>query len=232
MQRQWPHRTREGQAPLILRAAATVMVTPTSPTRTATTAARPGRETRRGFHQYLRRLAPRRNPLSHRWASFVLIGPLGSAFRRPRALSGRPSPVCCRRRVVTRRCRRSAEPASRIRRCHIPPTSSRPRRPEPSRWPGGEQDRSCNGARSCPRGGRWTGHRGRAEHGRRRARSNPRHRTGRPPANVRPRARSIDRNGGIGGHVSSAEAPARSVASVEVFDQALWLTGAGCQLLS
>jgi hypothetical protein len=60
--------------------------------------------------------------------------------------------------AVTRRSRRSAEPASRIRRCHIPPTSSpRPRRPEPSRWPGAEQDRSCHGARTGPRGGRVIG---------------------------------------------------------------------------
>jgi hypothetical protein len=40
-----------------------------------------------------------------------------------------------------------------------PIDSPRPRRPEPSRWLGEEQDHSCNGARTGPRGRRWTGHR-------------------------------------------------------------------------
>ena len=85
-----------------------------------------------------------------------------------------------RRRVVSRRSRPGAEPASRCRRRRIPPTSSlRPRHPEPSRWPGGEQDRSWNGARTGLCGGRWTGHRGRAEHdGRWAPRRRPRNRTG------------------------------------------------------
>ena len=57
--------------------------------------------------------------------------------RRPRsARSGARSVAAALERVVvTRRSpRRNAEPASPIRRCRIPPTSSpRPRRPEPSR---------------------------------------------------------------------------------------------------
>jgi len=123
-------------------------------------------------------------------ASPAEIGRLKSAAgccataRRRRAFIRTPSHVCRRRRVVTIRSRRSAEPASRIRRRHIPPTSSpRPRRLEPSRWPGGEQDRSCNGARTGPRGGRWTGHRGRAEHDGRWA---PRGRLGSLPARTTP----------------------------------------------
>jgi hypothetical protein len=72
---------------------------------------------------------------------------------------------------------------------HIPPTRSpRPRRPGPSRWPGGERDRSCHGACTGARGGRWMGHRGPAEHhGRRARRRRPPSSTGRPPANAQPR---------------------------------------------
>ena len=79
-----------------------------------------------------------------------------------------------------------------------PTISPRPRRPEPSRWPGGEQDRSWKRCSHCPRGGRWTGHRGRAEHDARPSRRRPRTRTGRPPANASLDLRPLDLDGGVG----------------------------------
>jgi hypothetical protein len=70
----------------------------------------------------------------------------------------------------------------------------------PSRWPGGERDRSCDGARTGPRGGRWTAHEGRAEHDGRPHRRRPRTSTGRPPANASLDLGPLDLDGGIGSY--------------------------------